>query len=127
MFWKTFTARLLGLWLLVLPLMFSGSPKPMGGSPSTSEFVAKGLDFHFCAHLEAFQVESDSPFIFSSSVAANVVELLIRIEIFAFDGIIFRIHNDRRAVEADVRAMATVRAVAQNLNFESAKDSQAHL
>lgn len=98
-----------------------------GDSPSSSEFVARGLDFHFCASPETFHVQSDSPSIYSTSVAANVVKLLlIRIGVFAIDGIIFRIHHDRRAAVLDVNPSATIKTAGRISNFESPRLKLAH-
>lgn len=71
-------------------------------------------------------VISDHPCIYSSSVATNVVKnLLLRIGIFAIDGIIFRIHGDRDAAVRDVRYWAGNSKVGSNSKFENGPNVQA--
>lgn len=99
-----------------------------GSSPAAGEFVASGLNYHFCAYPESFRVQIDSPFVFFSSVAADVVRLLlIRIGVFASDGVIFRIHDERSAALLDARSTMATTGAGQLSNFESGQTAQAHL
>lgn len=99
-----------------------------GTSPSSSGFVASGLDYHFCSRPEAFHVRTDAPFIYSSTVASHVVKLLLlRIGVFAMDGIIFLIHGDRQAAVLAVSSTDTSKTAGQVSNFEFGDVTTDHL
>jgi hypothetical protein len=96
--------------------------KTNGDSPASVDLVASGLNYHFCAHPEFFHAFCDSPLIFYTLVGADVVKfLLIRIGVFAIDGIIFRIHHSRQAAALDVGATLSAKTAGKNSNFEMAK------
>lgn len=66
-------------------------------------FVVSALNFFFCAPPESFKVKNEAPFIFTSFAASNSVKShLVRIGVFASEGIIFHIHGDRPAARRDV-------------------------
>lgn len=76
-----------------------------GVSPIPPDFVAEALDFHFCAPPKHFSVKSLSPWIFNTSVAsASVQASLIRIGVFAKDGIIFHLHHNLEVALASLPA-----------------------
>jgi hypothetical protein len=90
--------------------------------------VARGLNYHFCSPPEFFTVESDLPFIFTSSVAANIVKNhLVKRGISAIDGAIFRIHAERQAAINDVIKTVANRKMVPNSNFEIGGALQAQL
>lgn len=69
--------------------------------------VAKALDFLFCASPESFSVQANLPHIFYTSVANEIVRFhLLKIGVFAMDGIIFHFHPDRHSAACDVIASA---------------------
>lgn len=73
-----------------------------GTSSANSAFIAKALDFHFCAPLEHFKVHSLGPYLFTTKVVSSTVgSLLRRISVFALDGVIFHIHGDEQTAMAD--------------------------
>lgn len=119
---------------VVRPLCASSSPHAFwisqtnGTSPSSVDLVAIGLNYHFCSNLEAFCVNPGPPYVYFSSVAANVVKLLlIKIGVFAIDGIIFRIHGDQEAAMRDAGQSAGNSGAGPNSNFEIGSTVQAHL
>lgn len=100
----------------------------MGSPPPPATLWPIGLDYHFCAFPKAFHVNGDElPFTYSSVATDAVKFLLIKIGVFAVDGIIFHIHHDRQAAVNDVIYLTTVKRVGGISNFESSKASEALL
>jgi hypothetical protein len=90
-----------------------------GDTPCDNRLVAKALNFHFCGYPERFIVNPDIPFVFSSSVAANVIKLhLIRIGVFALEGFIFHIHGDRQSAISNVSCMAASLGEGKDSKFQ---------
>lgn len=110
---------------VVWPLCSSSSPslfwisQTNGKNSSPSSTVAKGLNYHFCFPPESFSVSPVLPFVFTSSAASvSVRNHLVKIGVFAIEGLIFRIHADRQMAVADVLATSPLRQAGQVSNFK---------
>ena len=75
---------------------------------------------------ESFVVVQDIPSVYYFSVTSNMVKsLLLRIGIFAIDGIIFRIHGDRSAAISAISPLLAIIGAGDGSNFEMWDQSQA--
>lgn len=91
-------------------------------SPSSPRFVAGALVFHFCGPPEAFTVTDNLPYIFSTSVASEIVKIhLLQVGVFAMNGIIFHLHPDYHSVARDVISSAGGNLLGHKFKFKIRK------